>query len=66
MAETTGTKYRRTPAAARYLGISPRTLEKWRRLGAGPRFVRLGSRLVAYELADLDEFAQRQRSSSAA
>ncbi len=41
--------------AARRLGTSVRTLQKWRWNGKGPRFVRL-SRAVRYDPADLDAF----------
>lgn len=51
-----------TPDAATYLGLkSPRTLIKWRGLGTGPRYIKLG-RVVRYRLADLDAFvAERTR-----
>ncbi len=44
--------------AAEILGLSPKTLEKWRSLGT-PRlaFVRLGS-AVRYRMCDLDRFIE--------
>jgi predicted DNA-binding transcriptional regulator AlpA len=44
-----------TENAARYLGISPRTLNNWRCLGGGkgPAFVRVG-RAVRYDVRTLD------------
>lgn len=42
-----------TPAAADYVGISVDSLKHWRLRGKGPRFVRVGSRVV-YRIADLD------------
>jgi hypothetical protein len=45
----------REAEAARRLGTSVRTLQKWRCNGNGPRFVRL-SRAVRYDPADLDAF----------
>ncbi len=48
----------RTTAAAASLGISPRTLEKWRLTGDGPRFLRIG-RCVVYDTRDLDAFLKR-------
>ena len=45
-----------TREAAQYLGVKPGTLEVWRSLGKGPRYVKLGARVV-YEIADLDAFA---------
>ena len=47
----------KTPEAAAYLGLSPRSLEYWRFKGKGPRYSRLG-RAVVYAVADLDEFAR--------
>jgi predicted DNA-binding transcriptional regulator AlpA len=54
-----------TLQAARYCGLSPRTLEKMRTTGAGPRFIKLG-RAVKYALEDLDQWiaGNRRRSTS--
>jgi excisionase family DNA binding protein len=41
--------------AAFYLGVSQSTLNTWRTRGNGPRFVRLG-RKILYRLAALDDF----------
>ena len=43
--------------AARILRLSPRTLERHRLTGTGPRFVKLGRR-VLYRRADLDAWAE--------
>lgn len=40
--------------AARLLGVSVRSLERWRGTGEGPPFVRLGQRRVAYPPAGID------------
>lgn len=45
-----------TVDAAEYLGVRPGTMEVWRSLGKGPRYIKLGARVV-YEIADLDAFA---------
>jgi predicted DNA-binding transcriptional regulator AlpA len=42
----------RTPEAARFVGLSIRTLEKHRIYGTGPRYSKLGGRVV-YRLEDL-------------
>lgn len=42
---------------ARRWRISPRTLERWRWLGEGPRYLKLGGR-VLYRTADIEEFEQ--------
>jgi len=46
-----------TKEAADYLGIvSYRTLEKWRRLGKGPRWILLEGNVVGYRISDLDRY----------
>lgn len=42
---------------AERLGIAPRTMANWRVVGAGPPFVRVGSR-VRYTIADLETWVQ--------
>lgn len=42
-------------AAAKYLGLSASTLNKMRGEGRGPRYMRLGSRIV-YRRQDLDQY----------
>ncbi len=49
-------RYLRTPDAARIVGLSPRTLEKHRTYGTGPRYRKLGGRVV-YALEDLRAWA---------
>jgi hypothetical protein len=44
---------------ARRWKLSPRTLERWRWLGQGPRFMKLGGR-VAYRLEDIEAFEAEQ------
>lgn len=44
--------------AAEFLGVSLRKMEKMRREGDGPRFVRLSSKLVRYRICDLIEFQE--------
>jgi predicted DNA-binding transcriptional regulator AlpA len=45
-------RYLRTPEASRFVGLSIRTLEKHRIYGTGPRYSKLGGRVV-YRLEDL-------------
>jgi len=42
---------------ARRWKISPRTLERWRWLGEGPRYLKLGGR-VLYRVADIEAYEQ--------
>ena len=51
-------RYLRTPEAARFLGLSPRTLEKHRTYGTGPTYRKLGGRIV-YAAEDLKIWADR-------
>jgi predicted DNA-binding transcriptional regulator AlpA len=52
----TSPRYLRTTEAARYLSLSPRTLEKHRTYGTGPAYRKIGGRVV-YAVADLKAWA---------
>lgn len=43
--------------------VSHRTLERWRWTGEGPRFVKLGGRVV-YRVSDIEEYEQAMIRSS--
>lgn len=45
---------------ARRWQLSPRTLERWRWLGQGPAFLKLGGRIL-YRLDDVEAFERAQR-----
>lgn len=50
---------------SRRWSISPRTLERWRWLGQGPRYLKIGGRVV-YRLDDVEAYeAQQVRTSTA-
>ncbi|MDR3437327.1 helix-turn-helix domain-containing protein [Telmatospirillum sp.] len=51
-------RFLRTPEAARFLGLSGRTLEKHRTYGTGPAYRKLGGRVV-YSVDDLQAWADR-------
>jgi predicted DNA-binding transcriptional regulator AlpA len=51
-------RFLRTHEAARLLGLSPRTLEKYRCHGSGPTFRKLGGRVV-YAIDDLEAWADQ-------
>ena len=55
----------RTLEAATYCGSSASTFEKLRLTGGGPRYIKIGRRVV-YDQADLDEWlaGNRRRSTS--
>jgi len=40
--------------------VSPRTLERWRWVGVGPVFLKVGGRIL-YRLEDVEAFEARQR-----
>jgi len=46
--------------AAERLGVSRRTLQRWRLSGDGPPFVRIGPRRVAYAEAALAAWCERR------
>ncbi len=60
MNDNNGRHYLSTREAAAWLGLSPRTLDRYRVSGAGPVFHRFGSR-VRYLLADLETWASARR-----
>ena len=39
--------------------ISPRTLERWRWLGEGPRYIKIGGRVV-YRVEEIEAFEAQQ------
>ena len=49
-------RYLRTAEAARFLSLSPRTLEKHRIYGTGPAYRKIGGRVV-YAVNDLNAWA---------
>ena len=55
--------YMSTQQAAEWLGLSPRTLDRYRVTGEGPVFHRFGSR-ARYLLADLEAWASARRRTS--
>lgn len=44
--------------AARILGLSIRTLQKWRMTGNGPKYIRCSARAIRYEHQHLTEFIE--------
>lgn len=49
-------RFLRTQEAARLMGLSARTLEKHRTYGTGPKYRKIGGRVI-YTLADLQAWA---------
>jgi hypothetical protein len=49
---------------ARRWRISPRTLERWRWLGQGPVYLKIGGRVI-YRLGDIELFEQQRARSDA-
>jgi len=56
-------RYLRTTEAARFLGLSGRTLEKHRTYGTGPTYRKIGGRVV-YAITDLQAWADQGAKSS--
>jgi hypothetical protein len=50
---------------SRRWSLSPRTLERWRWLGQGPRYLKIGGRVV-YRLEDIEAFETQQARESTA
>lgn len=47
-----------TEEAAAQLGVAPKTLENWRSIGRGPRYVKVGS-LVRYPQSEIDAYLKK-------
>ena len=50
--------------AARFVGVSPKTLRNWRSKKVGPSWSRAGSRAVVYRIGDLIAFMEARRQSA--
>ena len=58
-------KILRTPDAAKYVGLAASTLEKLRTAGGGPKYVKIGVKLVGYTKEALDAWlGKRTRTST--
>jgi len=51
---------------ANFLGVSLATLERWRRHGEGPPFIRIGRRRIAYRPSAVRRWVEAQERSSTA
>lgn len=47
--------------AARYMRVSPRTLESWRRKRTGPEFSRVAQNKTIYKREDLDTWLKTRK-----
>lgn len=45
---------------AEFYGLSMATLSTWRTTGKGPKFFRMGARLVKYERSDIEAWIREQ------
>lgn len=60
-----GKKYLNPVEAARFIGVAPQTLAKWRCTGlTNLPFIRVGSRRISYAVDDLENFMNARRVSS--
>ena len=46
--------------AAEFLGVSEGTMYEYRALGTGPKYIRIGGRLVRYRLSDINVWLENQ------
>jgi excisionase family DNA binding protein len=49
-----------TCEAANYLRVANRTLSRWRSLGVGPAYIRVGGKIF-YQRRDLDAWLEKRR-----
>lgn len=52
-------RYVRTQEAAKALGFSASTFERWRQIGSGPPYRKLGN-VVVYDLIELVDWFERR------
>jgi len=50
-----------TADAAKFLGLSPQTLNNWRHRRVGPPYLKYSARAVRYKVADLRKFVDQLR-----
>lgn len=55
-----------TQEAAAYIGLSPLTLKKWRRLNIGPEYHRIGHKCVRYAKHIIDAWLDARRNTAQA
>jgi hypothetical protein len=46
--------------AAAYTGVAYTTMQTWRYKGIGPRYSRIGNRIIRYSTSDLDSFLRER------
>jgi hypothetical protein len=63
--ETVAIKHLRQINLATRWSLSPRTLERWRWLGEGPPFIKIGGRVV-YRQEDIEAYEAGRRKASTA
>ena len=62
MSTDTDARYWNTKRAADYLGFSPDTLNRMRLTGDGPRYAKLGGRVI-YDRSDIDAWVEANKRS---
>ena len=60
MAPQSSSAFQTESEAAEYLGISKKTLQRWRFDHKGPAYAKLNGKLIRYHQADLDEWMNQQ------
>ena len=60
MAQQSSSAFLSESAAADYLGISKKTLQRWRFDHKGPIYAKLNNKPIRYHLPELDEWMDQQ------
>ena len=60
MAQQSSSAFLPDSEAAKYLGISKKTLQHWRFDHKGPAYAKLNNKLIRYHLPELDEWMDQQ------
>ena len=60
MAQQSSSAFLSESEAADHLGVSKKTLQRWRFDHKGPAYAKLNGKLIRYHQADLDEWMDQQ------
>ena len=58
---TPSSQFLNESSAAKYLGISVKSLQRWRFERRGPAYSKVGGKMVRYSIEDLNQFFEQSR-----
>ena len=58
---TSSPQFLNESSAAKYLGVSVKSLQRWRFERRGPAYSKVGGKMVRYSIEDLNQFFEQSR-----